>query len=108
VWVTRAKRLKRAGRFKPAQPAHAGRGFPRGQDGLVIGEEISVAAALCRESHLGVSLALVGLKTERQLADNRDGLGLNFRGRGRNLTGRESIFCGLHPLKKTKPYCGEK
>jgi hypothetical protein len=53
-------------------------------------------------------LAHVRLKTERQLAVTRDQFGVNFLGRGRNLTDRVNILCGLYPRKKTKPYDGEK
>ena len=84
-----------AGRSELAKPAHAGLGFPQGQDCLVIGEKNRVAAASRMESHPGVGLPLVRLKTEGQLAVTRDKLGLNFRGRGRNLTDRVNILCGL-------------
>jgi hypothetical protein len=86
AWVNQAKRVKPAGESEPAKPAHAGLGLPQSQDGLVIGEINRVAAASRQESHPGVGLALVGLETERQLAVARHELGLNFRGRGRNLT----------------------
>jgi hypothetical protein len=100
--------VRPGGKSRLAQPAPAGRGFPQGQDGLVIGEKNRVAAAARQESHAGVGLALVRLKTERQLTVTRDELGLNFRGKGMNLMVRESILCGLHPLKKTKPYHCDK
>jgi hypothetical protein len=65
-------------------------------------------AASRDESHPGVGPALVRPKTERQLAIARDQLGLNFRGRRRKLSSRESILGGLYPLKNTEPCDGEK
>src|SRR2546426_11272 len=68
AWISRGKRLNPAGNSELARPPHVWLGFPECQHGLVVGEKNRVAAASRKESHLCVGLALVGLKTERQLA----------------------------------------
>jgi hypothetical protein len=80
----------------------------RRQKRLAIGEKSPVAGAAREKLDGAAHLALVGLKTQRQLAVTRGKRGLNFRGRGRNLMVRENILYGLYLRKKTKPSDGKK